>query len=74
MFALFSHLLSKATWNFYARYTLESGSRCVRIFKTAGEFGPVFVEGKAEYFLNEDIDLIFDALVIGDYIEDEEEA
>ena len=24
--------------------------------------------------LNEDIDLIFDALVIGDYIEDEEEA
>ena len=25
-------------------------------------------------FLNEDIDLFFDALVIGDYIEDEEEA
>ena len=24
--------------------------------------------------LNEDVDLIFDALVIGDYIEDEEEA
>ena len=29
---------------------------------------------KIQTILNEDIDLIFDALVIGDYIEDEEEA
>ena len=29
---------------------------------------------KIQTILNEDIDLIFDALVIGDYIKDEEEA
>ena len=32
------------------RYTLESGSWCVQDFEVAGDFGPVFVEGKAEYF------------------------
>ena len=32
------------------RYILESGSRCVQDFEVAGDFGPVFVEGKAEYF------------------------
>ena len=30
-------------------YTLESGSRCVQDFEVAGDFGPVFVGGKAEY-------------------------
>ena len=32
------------------RYTLESGSWCVQDFEVAGDFGPVLVEGKAEYF------------------------
>ena len=32
------------------RYTLESGLQCVQDFGVAGDFGPVFVEGKAEYF------------------------
>ena len=32
------------------RYTLKSWSRCVRHIEVAGGFGPVFVEGKAEYF------------------------
>ena len=31
-------------------YTLKSGSRCVQDFGVAGDFGPVFVEGKVEYF------------------------
>ena len=32
------------------QYTLESESRCVQNFEVAGGFGPVFVEGKVEYF------------------------
>ena len=32
------------------RYTLKSWSQCVRHIEVAGDFGPVFVEGKAEYF------------------------
>ena len=32
------------------RYTLELGSRCIQDFEVAGDFGPVFVGGKAEYF------------------------
>ena len=36
--------------NVCARYTLESGSRCIQDFEVAWDFGPVFVGGKAEYF------------------------
>ena len=36
--------------NVCTRYTLESGSQCVQDFEVAGDFGPVFVGGKAEYF------------------------
>ena len=32
------------------RYTLKSWLLCVRHIEVAGGFGPVFVEGKAEYF------------------------
>ena len=32
------------------RYTLESGLWCVQDFEVAGDFGPVFVGGNAEYF------------------------
>ena len=32
------------------QYTLKSGLQCVQDFEVAGDFGPVFVEGKAEYF------------------------
>ena len=32
------------------RYTLKSGSRCIQDFEVAGDFGPVFVDGKGEYF------------------------
>ena len=31
-------------------YTLESESSCVQDFEVVGDFEPVFVEGKAEYF------------------------
>ena len=35
--------------NVCTRYTLESEMRYVQDFGVAGGFGPVFVEGKAEY-------------------------
>ena len=36
--------------NVYAQDTLELGSRCILDFEVAGDFRPVFVGGKAEYF------------------------
>ena len=36
--------------NVCTRYTLESRSWCVQDFEVAGDFRPVFVGGKAEYF------------------------
>ena len=36
--------------NVCAQYTLKSWSQCVWHIEVAGGFGPVFVEGKAEYF------------------------
>ena len=35
---------------FCTRYTLKSWSQCVWHIEVAGDFGPVFVEDKAEYF------------------------
>ena len=32
------------------RFTLKSWSQCVQHIEGAGDFGPVFVEGKVEYF------------------------
>ena len=31
-------------------YTLESELQCVQDFEVVGDFGPVFVGGKTEYF------------------------
>ena len=36
--------------NVCTQYALESGSQCVQDFEVAGDFGPVFVGGKVEYF------------------------
>ena len=36
--------------NVCTQHTLESGSRCIWDFEVAGDFRPVFVGGKAEYF------------------------
>ena len=36
--------------NVCTRYTLESESQCVQGFEVVGDFRPVFVGGKAEYF------------------------
>ena len=33
-----------------AQYALELGLQCVQDFEVAGDFGPVFVGGKAEYY------------------------
>ena len=49
IFPVFPDWSKSSLNNVCTRYTLKSESRCVQDFEIAGDFGPVFVEGKAEY-------------------------
>ena len=50
VFPLFPDWSKGCLNNVCTQYTLESGSWCIQDFEVAGDFRPVFVEGKAEYF------------------------
>ena len=49
-FPCFSRLVITVCLNIIVLSTNWSRSRCVWCPSVAGDFGPVFVEGKAEYF------------------------
>ena len=50
VFSVFPDWVKGCLNNVCTRYTLELGLRCVQDFEVAGNFRPVFVGGKAEYF------------------------